>query len=143
MVGLAAALGARRLSRGLEARLDGLVPASLWSQIGIITGRFLLQGVWLMSFVAVAHLLDAVVNRAVSPDSSVIRSVIRTVGWTWFAVMAARFVVSPMQPKLRLCTVDDRTAWFLIWRIGVIFGWSALTVSIHGLTTEFGWPDAI
>ena len=140
LAGVAVNLGARRLTRGLQARLDALTPASLWSRIGIISGRFLLQGVWLISFVVGANVVDAVVNRAVPPDSSVVGYVIRAVGWTWFAVMAARFVLSPMRPELRLCTVDDRNAWFLTWRIGLVFGWSAFAVSFFRWAHEFGWP---
>ena len=143
LAGLAATLGARRLTRDSEARLDGLLPASLWSQIGIIIGRFVLQGVWLIAFVAAAHGVDAILNRAVPADSSVVRYMIRSLGWTWFAVMAARFVLSPTRPKLRLCTVDDQTAWFLTWRIGLIFGWSAFAVSFLRWAREFGWPYAM
>ena len=113
LAGLAAAFGARRLTRGSETRLDSLSPAGLWSQIGIITRRFLIQGARLIAFVAAAYVADAIVNRTIPADSSVVRYVVRAVGWTWFAVMAARFVLSPMRPNLRLCTVDDRTAWFL------------------------------
>ena len=143
LAGLAAALGARRLTRGPEARLDRLPAAGLWVQIGIITGRFALQGVWLIAFVAVAHIVDALVNRAVPADSSAIRYLLRAIGWTWFAVMAARFVLSPMRPELRLCTADDRTAWFLTWRIGLIFGVSAFAVSLLQWAREFEWPYAM
>ena len=143
LAGLAAAFGARRLTRGSEARLHSLPPASLWAQIGIITGRFLLQGVRLLAFVAAAFVADAIVNRAIPADSSVVRHVVRSVGWTWFAVMAARFVLSPARPDLRLCTVDDRTARFLTWRIGLIFGWSAFSVGVFRWAGEFGWPYAL
>ena len=47
-----------------------------------------------------------------------------------------------MRPNLRLCTVDDRTARFLPWRIGLIFGWSAFAVGILRWAWEFGWPYA-
>ena len=143
LAGLAAALGARRLTRGPEARLDQLPAAGLWAQIGIITGRFVLQGVWLIAFVAVAHVADVIVNRAVPADSSAVRYLIRAIGWTWFAVMAARFVLSPMRPKLRLCTADDRTAWFLTWRVGLIFGVSAFALSLLRWAREFEWPYAM
>ena len=49
LAGLAAALGARRLVRDTETRLDRLRPAGLWSQIGIVTGRFLVQGAQLIA----------------------------------------------------------------------------------------------
>ena len=143
LAGLAASLGARRLTRGPEARLDRLPAPGLWARIGLITGRFALQGVWLIAFVAVAHVADALVNRAVPADSSAIRYLIRAIGWTWFAVMAARFVLSPMRPELRLCTADDRTAWFLTWRIGLIFGVSAFAVSLLQWAREFEWPYAL
>ena len=138
--GAAAAFGTRRLTRGLETRLSGRHPASLWSQIGIITARLVLQGVQLLAFLTAAFVVDAIVNRAAPPDSTVVRYVVRSIGWTWFAVMAARFVLSPTRPHLRLCSVDDRTAWFLTRRIGLIFGWSAFSVGLFALTWEFGWP---
>ena len=141
LAGLAAALGARRLVRDTEARLDRLRPAGLWSQIGIVTGRFLVQGAQLIAFLAAAYAVDAVVNRAVPADGSVVRYVVRSLGWTWFAVMAARFVLAPARPHLRLCAVDDRTAWFLTWRIGLIFGFSAFAAGLLRWTGEFGWPS--
>ena len=142
LAGLGAAFGVRRLTRRHETRLDSLSPASLWSRIGIITRRFLLQGMRLIAFVVAAFVADAIVNRTIPADSSVVRNVVRALGWTWFAVMAARFVLSPMRPNLRLCTVDDRTARFLTWRIGLIFGWSAFAVGILRWAWEFGWPYA-
>ena len=140
LAGLAAALGARRLVRDTEARLDRRRPAGLWSQIGIVTGRFLVQGAQLIAFLAAAYAVDAVVNRAVPADGSVVRYVVRSLGWTWFAVMAARFVLAPARPHLRLCAVDDRTAWFLTWRIGLIFGFSAFASGLLRWVGEFGWP---
>ena len=140
LAGLGAAFGVRRLTRRHETRLDSLSPASLWPRIGIITRRFLLQGMRLIAFVVAAFVADAIVNRTIPADSSVVRNVVRALGWTWFAVMAARFVLSPMRPSLRLCTVDDRTARFLTWRIGLIFGWSAFAVGILRWAWEFGWP---
>ena len=138
LAGLAAAFGALRLTRRIEGRLDGLPASSLWSQIGSISGRFLLQGVRLLAFVAAALLVDAVVNRPVPPDSLVVRTLVGAVGWTWFAVMAARFVLSPKRPNLRLCAVDDRTAWFLTRRIGLIFGWSAFAAGLFHWAREYG-----
>ena len=96
----------------------------------------------LIAFVVAAFVADAIVNRTIPADSAVVRNVVRALGWTWFAVMAARFVLSPMRPNLRLCTVDDRTARFLTWRIGAIFGWSAFAVGILRWAWEFGWPYA-
>ena len=142
VAGIAAAFGAQRLTRGPETRLYDVHPASLWSQIGIITARFVLQGVQLLAFIAAAFVVDAIVNRAIPADSTVVRYVVRALGWTWFAVMAARFVLSPTRPHLRLCSVDDRTAWFLTRRIGLIFGWSAFSVGLFAWTREFGWPWA-
>ena len=142
LAGLGAAFGVRRLTRRHETRLDSLSPASLWPRIGIITRRFLLQGMRLIAFVVAAFVADAIVNRTIPADSSVVRNVVRALGWTWFAVMAARFVLSPMRPNLRLCMVDDRTARFLTWRIGLIFGWSAFAVGILRWAWEFGWPYA-
>ena len=141
LAGLAAALGARRLVRDTEARLDRRRPAGLWSRIGIVTGRFLVQGAQLIAFVTAAYAVDAVVNRAMPADGTVVRYVVRSLGWTWFAVMVARFVLAPTRPHLRLCAVDDRTAWFLTWRIGLIFGWSAFASSLLMWTWEFGWPS--
>ena len=140
LAGVAAAVGARRLTLRAEARLDALPASSLWSQIGVITGRFLIQGVRLLAFVVAALVVDTIVNRPIPPDSSVVRYLIGSAGWTWFAVMAARFVLSPTRPSLRLCTADDRTAWFLTRRIGLIFGWSAFGAGLFRLAFEYGWP---
>ena len=143
LAGVAAAIGARRLTLQAEGRLYTLAASSLWSRIGIITGRFLIQGFRLFAFVVAAFLVDAVVNRSVPADSSVVRYLVGSAGWTWFAVMAARFVLSPTRPSLRLCTADDRTAWFLTRRIGIIFGWSAFATGLFRLASEHGWPFAL
>ena len=138
LAGLVAAFACLRLTRRTERRLDGLSASSLWSRIGIISGRFLLQGVRLLAFVVAAFLVDSVVNRPIPPDSLVVRTLASAVGWTWFAVMAARFVLSPKRPNLRLCAVDDRTAWFLTRRIGLIFGWSAFAAGLLQWSWEYG-----
>ena len=140
LAGVAAAVGARRLTIRPEGRLDDRPATSLWSQIGIITGRFVIQGVRLFAFVVAAFVVDAMVNRPVPADSTVVRYLVGSVGWTWFAIMAARFVLSPTRPRLRLCSVDDRTAWFLTRRIGLIFGWSAFAAGIFRLAWEYEWP---
>ena len=90
-----------------------------------------------------AFVVDAVVNRSIPADSTVVRYLVGSVGWTWFAVMAARFVLSPTRPNLRLCTVDDRTAWFLTRRIGLVFGWSAFASGLFQWILTFGWPYAL
>ena len=138
--GLAAALGVGWLTRGPAGRLDGRQPAGLGSRIGIISARFLLQGARLIAFVAAAYIVNAVANRGLPADSSVVRYVVRSLGWTWFAMMAARLVLSPTRPDVRLCAVDDRTARFLTWRITLIFGWSAFAVGLLTWLQEFGWP---
>ena len=140
LAGVAAAFASRRLTMRAEARLDTLPASSLWSQIGIITGRFFIQGVRLLAFVVAAFVVDAVVNRTIPADSTVVRYLVGSVGWTWFAIMAARFVLSPTRPHLRLCTVDDPTAWFLTRRIGLIFGWSAFAAGLFQLAWKFEWP---
>ena len=141
--GLAAALVMRRVTLGPQAWLDRLPVPGLWPQVGIVSGRFSLQGVQLIAFVAAALLVDAFINGAFPADSSVVRSLVRAIGWTWFAVMAARLVLSPMRPELRLCAADDRTARFLTWRIGLIFGFSAFAVGLLQWAREFEWPYAM
>ena len=143
LVGLAAAIGVHRLTRRPETRLLDRTAASLWSRIGLISGRFMLQGARLLAFVIGAFVVNALVNRSIPPDLLVVRVVVGSIGWTWFAVMAARFVLSPARPDLRLCTVDDRTAWFLTRRIGLIFGWSAFAGGLFQLAWTFGWPAAL
>ncbi len=138
--GVAAAYAAQRLSLRTEGRLDAMPASGLRSQIGIVCGRFLFQSIRLLAFVTAAILVDAIANRSLPADSSVVRYLVGFVGWTWFAVTAARFVLSPMRPGLRLCKVDDRTAWFLTRRIGVIFGWSAFAAGLLQLAWQYGWP---
>jgi len=138
LAGVAAALGVRRLTGASERRLDSLRPAGLRLQVGIIAARFLIQGLRLVAFVAAARVVDSIVNRFAPADSAGVDFVIGTLGWAWFAMMVARFVLSPARPHLRLCTVDDRTARFLTWRIGLIFGWSAFSVGLLELVNGFG-----
>ena len=143
LAGLAAAVGVHRMTRRAETRLLDRTAAGLWSRIGLISGRFMLQGARLLAFVIGALIVNALVNRSIPPDLLVVRAVVGSIGWTWFAVMAARFVLSPARPDLRLCTADDRTAWFLTRRIGLIFGWSAFAGSLFQLAWTFGWPVAL
>ena len=143
IAGLVAALITRRVTLRLQAWLDRLPVSGLWQQVGIVSGRFSLQCVRLAAFVAAALLVDTFVNDAVPADSSVVRSLVRAIGWTWFAVMAARLVLSPMRPELRLCAADDRTARFLTWRIGLIFGFSAFAIGLLQWAREFEWPYAM
>jgi len=140
LVGLAAVVSVHLLTRQREARLGELSPTHLWSQLGIIAGRFLLQCARLFAFVAAAHVADAIVNHGVPADSVTVRYFLRAIAWAWFAVIAARFVLSPMRPKLRLCSVDDQTAWFLTWRVGLVFGVSTVSASLVEWAMEFGWP---
>ena len=143
LAGLAATIGVRRMTRGTEARLFDRPAPSLWSRMGIISGRFVVQSAGLLAFVVVALAVNAVLNRAVPADGSVVRFLVASTGWTWFAVIAARFVLSPLRPELRLCAVDDRTALLLTRRIGLIFGWSAFASGLFQLAWSFERPVAL
>jgi hypothetical protein len=140
LLGAAAAFVAGKLMSGQRSRLDELQPSSLWSQIGNSSLRLLVHGIGLIAFLVVALAMNALVNSSVAADSSVVRFVIGVIGWTWFAVIMARFVLAPSRPDLRLCAVDDQTAWFLTRRFGVIFGWSAFSIGMLTWLQEFGWP---
>ena len=138
LAGAATALGIRRLMRRWENRLYGLRPAGLRSQVGIIAARFLVQALRLIAFLVAAQAVDGIVNRSAPADSTVAGFVIGTLGWAWFAIMAARFVLSPARAHLRLTAIDDETAWLLTWSIGLIFGWSAFSAGLLQLVNEFG-----
>ena len=121
LAGLAAALGARRLVRDTEARLDRRRPAGLWPRIGIITGRFLVQG---------AQVDRLPRRRACRRRPRQPRRSRGRIGGPARDPIAGPDLVrgdgralragAGHRPHLRLCAVDDRTAWFLTWRIGLI-----------------------
>lgn len=140
LAGIAAAFLVSKLMRKQEVRLDELRPSNLWMRIGTISAQFLVQGLRLIAFLIAAYAMNALVNRAIPPDSSVVRVAIGAIGWTWLAVMIASFVLSPARPSLRLCPVDDRTARFLTRRTGLVFGWSAFSIGLLALMRQFGWP---
>jgi len=143
LAGVAAHVAAHRATRRREALLNKRIPAGLQSQIAVLAARFALQCLRLLAFVAAAHGADTLVNRAAPADSAAVGYAVAAIGWTWFAAIAARFVLSPMRPALRLCAVDDRTAWFLTWRVAMIFGVSAVAASTVRWAMEFGWPGAL
>jgi len=132
-----------RLTRRREALLNDRLPANLGSQVGTVVERFALQCMRLAAFVAAAQAVGGAVNRDVPADGSAAGHAIAAIGWTWFAALAARFVLSPKHPALRLCALDDRTAFFLTWRIALIFGFSAVCARLVHWAMEYGWPSTL
>lgn len=138
--GLAAAFGVKRLLKNRQANLDAQEPTTLWSTMGVVIARFLTQGTMLVAFVIGGYFTNSIVNASHPADTSFINYILQATGWTWLAIMAARFMLSPTRPSLRLCAVDDDTAWFLTRRIGIIFGWSAFSLGSLIWMIGFGFP---
>jgi len=129
----------RRLTKARRAGFFGSKPESFWARMTIICGRFVLHSISLLVFVLSAYGLDGWLNRSDPIDSSVVKYVIGATGWTVFAIITARFMLSPTRPDLRLCSVDDDAARFLTWRTGLVFGFSAFFVGILTWLQQFDW----
>lgn len=140
-VGLTVFFGLSFLVRRREDALAKRAPDALRSRISILTSRFFLQGFRLVGFLVGAFAINALVNQAIPADKTIVRFLIASIGWTWFAYMIAKFLFSPVRPELRLCDVDDKTAAFLVRRIAITFGWSAFSVGGLVVIQQFGWPQ--
>ncbi|MEM8798315.1 MAG: mechanosensitive ion channel domain-containing protein [Pseudomonadota bacterium] len=137
--GIAGVLIANVLLRKTEARILEQKPETFWARIGTVFFRFFMQAIRIGAFLIGGALVNEGFNGAVPADQTLVRILGSAVGWTALAVMIARFMLSPQRPDLRLCHVDNEAAWFLTWRIGLIFGWSAFTLGTLFSLTAFGW----
>ncbi|WP_211212154.1 mechanosensitive ion channel family protein [Kiloniella laminariae] len=132
----------RQVTKQQRARLDQSHPTGLWSRMKIISARFALQGIQLLAFVAAAFMADKVINASDPMDRIFVRYVIEAVGYTVFAIMLARFVMSPDRPDLRLCNLDDDSAKLFTRRTAIIFAIASFFIGHMTNLNQFGWEDA-
>ncbi len=118
--GLAAVYFLRSVSTRMEERILNAVPANLWQKLALVAERLMLRLGLVVAFVLAGYGGSLLTTTAGSPDRYTALLVLRTIGWIWFAVALARFMLAPGQKQLRLCPVDDWTAGFVTWRVGVI-----------------------
>jgi hypothetical protein len=69
------------------------------------------------------------------------RFLVEASSYTIFAGMLAGFVLAPVRTELRLCSVDDKSAKFLTYRIMMIFGWSTFAIGFLIWCFVFGMPQ--
>lgn len=139
-LGMALAYWLGHALTSLRARIRQLVPDGTWARVKWLCLRFAIQGASLVVFVVAAQLLNIWLNSGIAADRETLARIIYAIGWTWFAILLARFMLSPTDPSLRLCNTDDATAALLTWRVGLIaaisnFGFGFVTWMVH-----FGVP---
>lgn len=122
-----------------EEKLVSREPRNLWERIFVLSMRFIFQLLRITAFLGAAYVANNWLNANVEADNTFISFIVISAWWTVFAVIVARFLLSPKRPDLRLCYADDETASFLTWRVGLIFGWSAFTLAMLPRLGEFGW----
>ncbi len=139
MIGGLATIAVRLLTRPQRARLNEALASGLWATIKIISTRFFLQGIQLLAFVIAAVIADELINSSYPMDRIFIRYVIEALGMTVFAVMIARFIMSPSRPDLRLCMLDDESSKFFTRRTALISGISAFFIGHMPSLRDLGW----
>lgn len=122
LAGAAASYAMWRLSRDWEETILAAEPATLWSKLRLIAERLLLQTGRVVAFFIAAMVANAALTEAGSPDRITIHKIVVAITWTWLFIVMARFVLAPQRRALRLCPLDDDTARFLTWRIGLVAG---------------------
>lgn len=107
-------------SRPWEDQILASEPISLWDKLRLIVARFLFQTGRVVAFFIAALAINSLLTEVGSPDRITIHTIVVAIAWTWLFVVMARFVLAPQRPALRLCPLDDETARFLTWRIGLV-----------------------
>lgn len=121
-----------------EQKINDHNPTNLRERVKAVSVRFLLQALRIVVFLGTAAFANRVFNSSIAVDHLVVGDLLKATGWTLLAIMIARFVLSPFRPELRLCHADDKTANFLTFRVGLIFGWSAFSLGLLFRLTDFG-----
>lgn len=116
-LGAGGAFLATRLARPLTGRIGELAPSTLGTKIRWLSLRFAVQAIGVLVFAILAASLNKWLNAGVPADGDTVARIISAIAWTWFAVVVARFLLSPTAPHLRLARTDDATAAFLTWRV--------------------------
>jgi moderate conductance mechanosensitive channel len=119
-LGLAGALAFARLTGSVRQRIEKVVPVSLSAKMKWLSLRFALQVSAVLVFAVVALALSAAWNGRIAADRETVNRIVTATAWTWFAVLVARFLLSPTNAQLRLCDADDPTASFLTRRVGLM-----------------------
>ena len=128
-----------RLTKARREKIVNQKPTDLKSQIMIVAVRLFVQTLQLLSFIIAAFIINSIINRDEPMDHSIIQFIIGAIGWTLFAAISARFVLSPARPDLRLISVDCTQAKFLSRRAWIIFGFSAFFVDALFWSHSHGW----
>ena len=81
------------------------------------------------------------VNKPTLPDWMTVKFAIHAYGVIWFAGICAGFILAPVRTELRLVSVTDDEAWFLVRRIMMIFGWGAVGSGIYIWLAVFEFPQ--
>lgn len=136
--GLVAVFFLRFVCAQIEQRILKSVPGSLWQKLALVFERFLLRIALVGGFVLAGYAACLATTTAGSPDRYTVLLVLQTIGWIWFAVALARFMLAPGQPAIRLCPVDDWTAGFITWRVGVIAAIAGIGFGLMNWMFEFG-----
>ncbi|MEH6632509.1 MAG: mechanosensitive ion channel domain-containing protein [Halopseudomonas aestusnigri] len=141
MIGALATIVIRFLTKSQRAYQEEALPSGLWSTIKIISARFILQGIQLLAFVIAAFVANKLINASYPVDRIFIHYVVEALGMTIFAIMVARFIMSPSRPDLRLCMLDDESAKFFTRRAALLSGISAFFIGHTPNLMNFGWVN--
>ncbi|MCB2054514.1 MAG: mechanosensitive ion channel family protein [Geminicoccaceae bacterium] len=131
---------ATRALAGLDHHIDGARPVSLLDRIRLLALRFCSQTARVVLFLLTAHALNAWLNAGIQADRSTIAAILKAVGWTWMALVVARFLLAPHRPTLRLCTIDDAGAEALTQRAVLVVGTFTFGFGFAIWLNEFGSP---
>jgi len=128
----------RFITSRVEKKLLTAVPKDLWHKLALVIERLLLRLALVAGFVLAGYGACIATTAAGSPDRYTILLVLRIIGWIWFSVAMARFMLAPSQSALRLCPVDDWTAGFITWRVGVIATIAGIGFGLLSWMLQFG-----
>lgn len=138
--GFALAFYMSRLTLNKRNHLLDQKSFNLWGQINIVSQRFMFQLSHLITFVVGSYIANSWLNNAHTADGSVVIYIVDAIAWTAFSILCARVILSPYRSDLRLCSLDDKTAQFLTWRTGLIFGWSSFFLGLLFWLQRYNWP---
>ena len=139
--GLATSWVVGRLVKKWADRAWDARPEGLWSRVKLLAVRFVLQSTTLVAFLIAGFSINILLNERFTPDWMTIRFIVQAWGVIWFAGICAGVVLAPVRTELRLVSVNDQEAWFLVKRIMMIFGWSAVGTGIYIWLAVFKFPQ--
>ena len=136
--GLAAIWAVKGLTAHRERALLTASPRNLWQKLGFIFERLLLHVAHIIVFVVVSFAINFMINGSNATDRYTVGSVIEAIAWIGLAVAITRFILAPQYRELRLCPLDDQTARFVTWRVGVVAAVASLGFGILTWMLQFG-----